>query len=97
MQHNSWKPHRPINRSRPKILINHDVLVVDQRMESMLLDVLPGTGLHEGFVEMEVCSDLPKGRLQMKQGVAVRQVTDALVAANPGCQWGQFCACPHLS
>lgn len=55
-------------------------------MESIPLDLLPGTALHEGFVEKAVCSDLPKGRLQMKQGVAVRQVTDALLAANPGCQ-----------
>jgi hypothetical protein len=36
---------------------------------------------------MAGCSDLPKGRLQIKPGLTVRQAMDALVAANPGYQW----------
>jgi hypothetical protein len=78
-----------VKKPRPaEILINHDVLVDDQRMEFILLGVLHGTGLHGGFVEMTDCSgDLPKGHLKIKQGATVRQAMDALVAANPGYRW----------
>ena len=34
-------------------------------MEFILRDVVRGTGLHGGFVEMAVCSDFPKGRLKI--------------------------------
>ena len=67
--------------------INKDALVENQRLEYILLGLLQGTGLHGGFVEVAGCSDLPKGRLQIKQGVTVRQALDVLVAANPGYQW----------
>jgi hypothetical protein len=70
-----------------EIRINHDVLAENERLEFIFLDVLRGTGLHGGFVEMAVCSDLPKGRLQIKQGATVRQAMDALVVANPGYEW----------
>ena len=77
-----------VNKLQPAdIRINHDVLVEDQRLGFIFLDVLHGTGLHGGFVEMAGCSDLPKGRLHIKQGVTVRQAMDALVAANPGYKW----------
>jgi len=77
------------NKPLPAVIpINHDVLVEDQRLAFVLSDVLHGTGLHGGFVEMTDCSgDLPKGRLQIKQGLTVQQAMDALVAANPGYQW----------
>jgi hypothetical protein len=77
-----------VNRPRPAdIRIDHDVLAENQRLEYIFLDVLQGTGLHGGFVEVAVCSDLPKGHLQIKQGLTVRQAMDALVAANPGYRW----------
>jgi hypothetical protein len=69
------------------IRMNHDVLVEDQRLEFIFLDVLHGTGLHGGFAEITGCSGLPMGRLQIKQGVTVRQAMDVLVAANPGYKW----------
>ncbi len=78
----------PVNKPQPAdIRINHDVLVEDQRLGFIFLDVLHGTGLPGGFVEMAGCSDLPKGRLQIEQGATVRQAMDALVAANPGYKW----------
>lgn len=80
-----------VQASKPEpadIRINQDVLVEDQRLEFIFLDVLHGTGLHGGFVEMTDCTgDLPKGHLQINQGATVRQAMDALVAANPGYQW----------
>lgn len=67
--------------------INHDVDVENWRILNIFLYLLRGTGLHGGFVEMAGCSDLPKGHLQIGQGLTVRQAMDALVAANPGYQW----------
>lgn len=72
---------------RADIRIEHDVLAEDRPVQEIFLDVLRGTGLHAGFVEIAGCSDLPKGGLQIKQGVTVGQAMDALVAANPGYQW----------
>jgi hypothetical protein len=77
--------------SRPQpadIRIDHDELVEDLRLDFIFSGVLQGTGLHGGFVEMTGCSgDLPKGRLQIKQGATVRQAMDALVAAKPTYRW----------
>jgi len=69
------------------IRIDHEVQVENWRMLDIFLYLLRGTGLHGGIVEMAGCSDLPKGRLQIGQGLTVRQAMDALVAANPGYQW----------
>jgi hypothetical protein len=69
------------------IRINHDVLVENQRLEYIFLDLLRGTGVHGGFVEVAGCSDLPEGHLDVKQGVTVGEAMDALVAANPSYQW----------
>ena len=70
------------------IRINHDVHIEDQSLLSIFFDVLNGTGLHGGFVEMAGCSrDPPKGRLQIDRGATVRQAMDALVAAKPDYQW----------
>lgn len=69
------------------IRIDHDVVVENWRVLDIFLYLLRGTGLHGGFVEMAVCSDLPKGRLQIKQGFTVGQAMDSLVASNPGYQW----------
>jgi len=70
-----------------EIRINHDIFVENQRLEFIFLDLLRGTGLHGGFVETATCSDLPQGRLQIRQGVTVEQAMDELVAANPGYEW----------
>ena len=70
-----------------EIRINHDIFVENQRLEFIFLDLLRGTGLHGGFVETATCSDLPQGRLQIRQGVTVQQAMDELVAANPGYEW----------
>lgn len=70
-----------------EIRIDHDVLVQNQRLEFIFLDVLHGTGLHGGFAEIAGCSGLRMGRLEIRQGVTVRQAMDALVAANPGYKW----------
>lgn len=77
------------NKPKPAdIRINHDVLLEDQRLEFIFSGVLHGTGLDGGFVEKTDCSGvLPKGRLQIKQGVTIRQAMDALVTANPGYKW----------
>jgi hypothetical protein len=77
-----------VNKQQPgDIRINHDVLVEGQRLEFIFLDVLHGTGLRGGFAEIAGCSNLFKGRLQIKQGVTLRQAMNALVASNPGYQW----------
>jgi hypothetical protein len=69
------------------IRIEHDILADDQPVLWIFYDVLRGTGLHGGFVEVARCSDLVKGRLQIKQGATLGQAMDALVAANPGYRW----------
>lgn len=79
-------PH--IDNPQPAdIRIDHEVLAENQLLLYTFLDTLRGTGLHAGFVEIAGCSDLPKGRLQIKQGVTVRQAMDAIVVANPGYRW----------
>jgi len=77
------------DRLQPEdIRINHDIHVENRRVLDIFSDVLSGTGLHGGFVEMTDCSgDLPKGHLQINHGATVRQAMDALVATNPGYQW----------
>ena len=69
------------------IRIDHDVDMEDRRMLDIFEDLLRDTGIHGGFVEMAVCTDLPKGRLQIQKGLTVREAMDALVAANPGYEW----------
>jgi len=70
-----------------EIRVDHEILVDNQRLQYIFLDLLHDTGLRGGFVEMAKCSNLPKGRLKIKQGVTVKQAMNALVAANPGYQW----------
>lgn len=69
------------------IRIDHDVEAQNWRVRDIFLYLLHGTGLHGGFAEITGCSDLSKGRFQIKQGVTVRQAMNALVAANPGYKW----------
>lgn len=69
------------------IRIDHDVHVENWRMLDIFLYLLRGTGLRGGFVEIAACSDFPKGRLQIKPGLTIRQAMDALVAANPSYEW----------
>jgi hypothetical protein len=77
-----------VNNPRPAdIRIDHDVRVENWRVLDIFLNLLRGTGLHGGFVEIARCSDLPKGRLDIKRGASIQQAMDALVAANPGYQW----------
>jgi hypothetical protein len=69
------------------VRIDHDVLAKNERILGVFLDVLRGTGIHGGFVEVTACSELPKGHLTMKEGSTISEAMDALVAANPDYQW----------
>lgn len=78
--------------NKPKladIRVAHNISAENQPMRFIFLDVLRGTGIHGGLVEMAGCSGASKGRLVVSQGVSVPQAMNALVAANPGYRWEQ--------
>jgi hypothetical protein len=67
--------------------VNHDITAENQPVLWILQDVLRGTGVPGGFAEIAICSDVPKGRLELKQGTTIREAMDAFIAANPSYQW----------
>ena len=67
--------------------IDHDVFGANKPVREIFLDVLRNTGARGGFAQFVGCTDLPKGHLDVKKGITVRDAMDALVAANPGYQW----------
>jgi hypothetical protein len=69
------------------VRISHDILAENEPLSLILFDILRGTGVHGGFVEMTGCSDWPKGHLEVKQGTTLREAMAAVVAANPNYQW----------
>jgi hypothetical protein len=69
------------------VRLSHDILAENKPLSLIFFDILRGTGVHGGFVEMAGCSDWPKGHLEVKQGTTLREAMAALVAANPSYQW----------
>ena len=69
------------------IRIDHDIVAENQPVSSILQDVLRGTGVPGGFAQIAVCSDVPKGRLKLKQGTTIREAMDAFIATNPNYRW----------